>query len=54
MQSCMKPSETIEMKMAGFFVNLLFVHQREGLLSVSTLILFNHNKIVVTNESVHF
>ena len=34
MQSCTKPSETTEMKMAGFCVNLLFVHQREGLLSI--------------------
>ena len=43
MQSCMKPSETTEMKMAGFFVNLSFVHRREGLLSFCILILFNHS-----------
>lgn len=43
MQSCMKPSETTEMKMVGFFVNLSSVHQREGLLSFCILILFNHS-----------
>ena len=34
-QNCMRPSEVIGMKRAGFSVNLLFVPQKEGLLIAS-------------------
>ena len=35
MQNCMRQSEVIGMKRAGFSVNLLFVPQKEGLLIAS-------------------
>lgn len=35
MQSCMKPSGITGMKMAEFFVNLLFVPQKGGLFLVN-------------------
>ena len=36
-QNCMKLSGTIEMTVGEFFVNLTFVHQREGLLLSSII-----------------
>lgn len=54
MQNCMKSSETTEMTVAEFYVNLTFGHQREGLCSiiiVLVLLLQMTNENAIRNEA---